>query len=194
MTEPVGATRTDLTVLVARSPAGIAVFLAAGAIASGLGVLLAYAGTARVGASVGTAVVNSRPLFVALLGFVLLGESLSPVTIAGIAVLVGGLVFIALSRGGDLRGWRPIELAFPVAAAGAFALGNVARRYGLTRTDVPLFEGIAINALGGLLVLLAYVAATRGRAVLRAPRVAYGWFVVMGSTVPDTDLEPIALL
>ena len=178
----VGAVRSDLATLVARSPEGIAVFLAAGAVASGLGVLLAYAGTARVGASVGTAVVNSRPLFVALLGFLLLGESLAPITVVGIAVLVVGLVLIALSRGGDLRGWRPIELAFPVGAAGAFALGNVARRYGLTRTDVPLFEGIAVNALGGLLVLLAYVAATRGRAVLRAPRAAYAWFVLMGST------------
>lgn len=176
----VAVVRADLAVLAGRSLTGLAVFLFAGAVSSGLGVLAVYEGVDRVGASVNTAVVNSRPLFVAVLGFVLLSEPLGIATVAGIVVLVVGLVLIALSRGGDVRGWHPSELIIPIAAATAFALGNVARRYGLTRTDVPLVEGIAVNALGGLLVLVAYVLGTRREEIVLAPRRAYGWFVVTG--------------
>lgn len=174
--------RADLAALVGRSTWGLGVFLFAGAVSSGIGILAIYEGVDRVGASVNTAVTNSRPLFVAVLGFFLLSEPLGLTTIVGIVILVGGLVLIALSRGGDVRGWHPVELVFPVAAATAFAMGNVARRYGLTRTDVPLIEGIAVNAVGGLLVLGVYVLATRQEEIVLAPRSAYGWFLVTGAS------------
>lgn len=178
----VAAFTAGSTALAGRSATGVGVFLFAGAVSSGVGVLAIYEGVDRIGASVNTAVVNSRPLFVALLGFVLLSESLEVTTIVGILVLVVGLVTIALSKGGDLRGWRPVELVFPLTAALAFALGNVARRYGLTRTGVPLVDGIAINALGGLVVLSGYVVVTRRADIVLAPRRAYGWFVVTGAS------------
>lgn len=131
----------DSTALVSRTATGIGVFLFAGAVGSGVGILAIHEGVDRIGASVNTAVVNSRLPFVTLLAFVLLSEPPEATTVVGILVLVVGLVAIALSKGGDLRGWRPVELVFPLTAAMAFALGNVARRYGLTRMDGPLVEG-----------------------------------------------------
>lgn len=171
-------------------PFGIGVFLVSGVVGSGLGILLHYNGVDRVGASVNTAVVNSRPLFVAVAGFAFLGELLHPTTIVGIVVLVGGLVVITLSRGGDIGGWHPIELLFPVSAAIAFGTGNVLRRYGLTSTELTLFEGIAINAVGGFVVLGAYILVVRGTSVLSAPRRAYLWFVATGGL---TSLALLAL-
>ncbi len=184
----------DIPTFLGRSTWGYAVFLAAGSIGSGLGVLLLYQGVDRVGASVNTAVVNSRPLFAALLGFVFLGETLAPATLVGIVVLVGGIVVIALSRGGDIRGWGPADLTFPLAAACAFGIGNVIRRYGLTATDLTVFEGIAINAVGGFAVLLAYVLFVRGVSILRAPPRAYGWFLCTGSMTALALLSLFAAL
>ncbi len=184
------ATIVDIPTFAQRDPSGYLIFLLAGAIGSGLGVLLLYQGVDRVGASVNTAVANSRPLFAAVVGFAALGESLSPATVVGIVILVAGIVVIALSRGGDIRGWQPRALVFPLAAAFAFGVGNVIRRYGLTRTELTVFEGIAINAIGGFSVLLAYILFVRGTDVLRAPRRAYGWFLCTGSA---TALALLAL-
>jgi len=161
---------------------GYIAFFLAGVLASGIGVLATWNGVDRVGASINTAVVNSRPLFATLLGFLLLGESLRPITAGGIVVLVVGLVLIGLSRGGDITGWAFRSLLFPLSAAVVFAMGNVLRRFALSRTEVPLFEGIAINAVGGLVVLAAYVILGEGRRVLAAPRRAYAWFVLTGLT------------
>lgn len=174
----------------AEDPFGIGVFLLAGMIGSGLGILLHYNGVDRVGASINTAVVNSRPLFVAVAGFVFLGEILHPTTVFGVVVLVAGLVVITLSRGGDIAGWHPIELLFPISAAIAFGTGNVMRRYGLTMTELNIFEGIAINAIGGFVVLAAYILVVRGTGVLYAPKRAYGWFLATGAL---TSLALLAL-
>lgn len=175
-----GIAVADSTVaaVAARHPLGIAAFLLAGAVASGLGVLAIWQGVHRVGASVNTAVVNSRPLFATALGYLFLAESLPPAAVLGVVVLVAGLALIGLSRGGDVRGWAAPSLLFPLAAALLFASGNVLRRYALSRTAIPLFEGIAINAVGGLVVLGAYVLVSGRLSVLRAPRRAYAWFTL----------------
>ena len=166
--------------ILTRSSFGIAIFLLSGTIGSGLGLIVIYEGIDRVGASITSAITQGRPLFAAVFGFIVLSESLRATTVTGIVVLVLGLVLISVSKGGDVRGWRRIELTFPLAAAIAFAVGNVVRRYGLTRTDVPLLEGVGINAVGGLVVLVAYVALTRGRGVFAATRRSYGWFLLTG--------------
>lgn len=169
-------------------PQGVAVFFASGVFGSGLGVLAVWQGVDRVGASVNAAVTNVRPVFAALLGVIALGEALGGVTIVGMVVLVAGLVLVALSKGGDVRGWRSVALVYPVLAAGAFAVGNVGRRFALTRTDVPLVDGIAINALGGLLVLTCFVVIGGHRGVVRAPRRAYGWFLLSGTSTTSALL------
>lgn len=184
----------DIPTFLGREPFGYGVFFIAGVIGSGLGVLVLYQGVDRVGASVNTAVANSRPLFAAIVGFSLLGETLAPATVGGIIVLVVGIVVIALSRGGDIRGWRPVDLLFPLFAAFVFGIGNVIRRYGLTRTDITVFEGIAINAVGGFTVLACYVVVVRGIDVLRAPRRAYGFFTLTGMSTAIALLALFAAL
>lgn len=180
----------DLSTFMTRDTSAFVVFLFAGAVGSGLGILAIYQGVDRVGASVNTAVVNSRPLFAAILGFLFLGETLAPTTVFGIIVLVGGLIVIVLSKGGDITGWQASDLLFPLLAASAFAIGNVVRRYGLTRIEISVVEAIAINAVGGFAVLACYVAFIRGPSILYAPRRAYLWFTCTGLT---TALALLAL-
>ncbi|MFB6111267.1 MAG: EamA family transporter [Halobacteriaceae archaeon] len=167
----------------------VLVFGGAGVLGTALGRLATFAGVDRVGASINSAGVSSRPLFATALAAAVLGENVTLVTLLGIIVLVAGLVLLATSRGGDLSGWRPIHILYPIAAAAAFGLGNVLRRYGLeTFPRTTLLEAVALNETAALIVLSAYaLTASRGD-ILSAPRRTYGFFAASGT------LTAVALL
>ena len=171
---------SDLTIFGDQPIFDIGIFFLAGVIGSGLGVLMVYQGVDRVGASVNTAVINSRPLIVALLGFIFLSEALDLMTVGGILIIVAGLVVVSLSHGGDIAGWQLSDLTFSIGAALFFAVGNVLRRYGLTQTEIPLVEGIAVNALGGLVILGIYVIGFHSKALANVSRQSYLWSVATG--------------
>jgi uncharacterized membrane protein len=160
----------------------IGVFVLAGVFGTALGRLATFTGVDRVGASVNSAGVSARPLFATMLAVVFLGEAAALTTAVGIVVLVVGLAALALAKGGDISGWEPYELLFPVAAAGFFAIGNVLRRYGLTSSDVTSLEAVALNELAALVVLFGY-AASRGRVseVLGSPKETWGYFAASGT-------------
>ena len=171
-----------LAVFASVTPASAALFLASGLVGTALGRLAVFVGVDRVGASVNSAVISTRPLFASLLAVLALGETVTPTTVVGIVVLVGGLTALALSRGGDVGGWQPRDLLFPLAAAAAFAVGNVARKFGLDAfAGITLLEAVALNELGALVALAAYaVVAGRGD-VLDAPRRTYAYFAGSGT-------------
>jgi drug/metabolite transporter (DMT)-like permease len=161
------------------APGIVAVFLVAGVVGTAVGRLAVFAGVERVGASVNSAVISARPLFATVLALVFLGEPLSLSTAAGVVVTVAGLAVLSTARGGDLRGWQPRDLLFPLAAAGAFAVGNVLRRFGLTTSPATALEAVALNETAALVAVAAYVLA-RDPDHLRAPRATYGYFAVSG--------------
>ena len=164
-------------------------FLAAGVVGTALGRLAVFTGVDRVGASINSAVISTRPLFASLLAVFVLGEAVTPVTVGGIVILVVGLSVLGLSRGGDLAGWRPYELLFPLAAAVAFGAGNVTRKWGLDAFgDVTLLEAVALNETGALVALATYGIVANRRDVLEAPRRTYGYFAMSGT------LTAVALL
>lgn len=165
------------------TPLAAGIFVAAGVVGTALGRLAVFAGIRRVGASVNSAAISARPLFATVLAVSLLGEPVSAVTAAGIVVLVGGLFVLSLSRGGDVEGWHRRDLAFPVLAAVFFAVGNVARRYGLELTPTTALEAVALNETAALVALLAYALASDGdgrEALLSAPRRSYVYFAGSG--------------
>lgn len=168
-------------------PAGIAVFLLGGAVGSAAGRLMQYAGVNRVGASVNTAVMNTRPLFASVLGIALLGEPYSIWLAIGVVAITAGVVSLSFSRGGDVRGWRTYELAFPLAGALAYGGGNVIRRYGFTLTGSDPISAIVWNELAALLVLGGYVVGRYGREAFAVPARTYGFFA-LGSLFSSTGL------
>lgn len=177
---------TALLVIVGTDPfAGLTawtlgIFLVAGVVGTALGRLATFAGVHRVGAAINSAGISARPLFATLLALVWLGEPVGPVTGLGVVVLVAGLVVLTLSKGGDLSGWQPRDLLYPLAAAATFGLGNVVRRFGFTTTDASVLQAVALNEVGAMVGLLAYtVVAGRGD-VLRAPRATYRYFAGSG--------------
>ena len=161
-------------------PWTLGIFLGAGVVGTGLGRLATFAGVHRVGASINSAGISARPLFATLLAFVWLGEPVGPVTAVGVVVLVAGLVVLTLSKGGDLGGWRPRDLLFPLAAAATFGIGNVVRRFGFTTTETTVLQAVALNEVGAFVGLFGYAIVAGRRDVLRAPSATYRYFVGSG--------------
>ncbi|MFB6130720.1 MAG: DMT family transporter [Salinigranum sp.] len=169
--------------VLAHSGEALALFAITGLLGTAIARVITYTGVQRLGASINSAGINTRPVFSAIGAVLFLGEALTAQTAAGIVVVVAGLIAIALSQGGDIRGWDPIDLIFPLAGALAFAAGNVIRRFGFTSTGISPLGGVALNETVGLIGLLIYVGIVhRGqvREFLSAPRGAYLWFGASG--------------
>lgn len=162
------------------TPVTVGVFAFAGVVGTALGRLATFAGVHRVGASITSAGISTRPLFATVLALAWLQEPIDAPTAFGIVVLIAGLVVLAFARGGDLGGWRPVELLFPLAGAFAFAVGNVTRRFGLTTIDVTPIQAVTINELGALVALVAYAVAADRQDVTTAPPRTYLYFAVTG--------------
>jgi len=178
-----GAVLATGTPILTDSTFVIGLFAFTGLLSTAVARVVSYNGIQRVGASVNSAGINTRPVFASLGAVVFLGEVLTLQTAFGIVVVVAGLILLALSKGGDVRGWNYSDLVFPLAAALIFATGNVLRRYGLSLTQMPPLGAVAINETAGLVGLFVFVALyTRGdvRSLLSAPRRAYAFFVGCG--------------
>lgn len=163
------------------TPADFGIFLAGGVVGTTLGRLSKFAGIDRVGASVSTAVTNTRPLFATLLAVGFLREAVTPLNAAGVVVLVVGVVVLSLAKGGDRRGWRSVELAFPVMAALAYGTGNVIRRYGFLESPATAVEALALNETAAFFTLGAYLFVYRREHVRSASRVPVLYFTLGGT-------------
>lgn len=164
----------------------IALFIVAGIVATALARILTFAGVDRLGSSINSAGVNTRPVWASIMAVFILGETVTLQMGLGIIVVVIGLIVVAFSEGGDLTGWEIRHLAFPLTAAVAFGAGSVVRRFAFTTTSITPLEGAALNEVAGLAGLLVFVVARNPSAsslkgALSAPRKAYAFF--FGSAV-----------
>lgn len=139
------------------SLAVIPIFVVSGTIGTALGRVLSFDGIDRVGASVNSAAISTRPLFGAVLALLALGEAVSFQTAIGVVILVAGLIVLARSNGGDIRGWQPRDLVLPLGAAMLFATSDVVRRFGLTSTPVSPLEAVAFHETAGVAALIGLV-------------------------------------
>jgi DME family drug/metabolite transporter len=177
------------------STAAVALFFGAGVVGTALGRLAVFRGVDRVGASVNSAGISTRPLFATGLAALWLGERVGPITGVGVVVLVAGLVTLTYSEGGDRSGWRPRDLLYPLAAAALFAVGNVARRFGLLEFEATsVLAAVALNELGALVALAAYAVVADRRDVLAAPRRTYAYFAGSGTITAVALLALFAAL
>jgi drug/metabolite transporter (DMT)-like permease len=170
----------------AHAPWVLALFVATGLVSTALARLLTFAGIERLGSSVNSAGINTRPVWASVLAVVVLGETVTVQMGIGIVVTVAGLVALAFSDGGDLSGWNRYDLAIPLGAALTYGVGNVARRYAFTASSVTPLEGVALNETAGIAGILGYLL-VRTRSLddlyeaLVAPPRAYAFFA--GSAV-----------
>lgn len=178
-------------------PLVLGAFTATGVLGTAIGRLVGLVGLDRLGASVYSAALSTRPLFATALGVTVLGEHLTPALFLGVLVLVAGLVILERARehGGGERGLvRRRDLVLPVAAAALYAVSRVVRRAALDTWDVGTLEAVAVNELAGLLVLTAILTAYFGRGLFDVPRssipplVGSGVFIAAGMVAVFTAL------
>lgn len=158
----------------------VCIFGLAGIAGTALGRVISAAGVDRVGATINSAALSSRPLIATLIAMLWLGEPAKPPLFAGIVLLVAGVVTLVFSKGGNITGWRKRELWIPLMGATVFALGNVIRRFGLSTTPLPVLEALVINQTAAFSALAGYGLIWRRSQVLSAPRRSYLFFSISG--------------
>lgn len=176
------------------TPWALGLFVVAGLFGTAAGRVAVFLGVERVGASVNSAAISTRPLFAGVFAVAFLGERATLATLAGVTVLAAGLAVLSLGRGGDLSGWERRHLAYPVAAAALFAAGNVLRRYGLQATDVSVLEAVTLNETAALVALAGFSLAVSGRGVYDRPRRTYLYFAGSGTITAVALLSLFAAL
>ena len=169
-------------------------FLFAGATGTALGRLSIFIGVDRVGASINSAVVSTRPLFASAFAFGLLGEPLSATMGLGIVILVIGLAVLSLAKGGAITGWHRRDLLYPLSSAVLFAFGNVLRRFGLETGGAEVLQAVALNEVDALLVFLCYAAIRETDGFHSADRRSYGYFALSGGLTGIASLSLFSAL
>jgi drug/metabolite transporter (DMT)-like permease len=123
---------------------------------------------------VAIAYIKTEPVQVALFGLLFLGDAVTPMMAAAIAIATGGVVVMSTKAttlgGASYGGWRATVLG--LSAGACFALSAIGFRGAILSLHDPSFAMAATFTLAaGLMVqsvLLTFYLALRDRAVLRA--------------------------
>jgi drug/metabolite transporter (DMT)-like permease len=152
-------------------------FVMIGVFVPGLTRMLAFRGIRNVGSSVTTTVMNSTPMFSAILAIIFLGERPGPLVLSGIGLIVGGLMM--LSWRSEKRTWSRVELSYPLLAAFLFGLKDVVARWGMATTGYPILAAAITATTATPEVFLIIRSIQREYFSLPPPKISL-WFVVSG--------------
>lgn len=135
------------------------VFLLVGVIGTIIATSLYFVGTKRLGASVTAPVRNASLLVTVVIALFLLGESATFAHIAGIFLILIGVVIVARKISGDRSGSisekYSLDLLLPIGAMIGFGLADSLIKIGLSE-KTPVWLGIAIMHSISLLILSGY--------------------------------------
>lgn len=137
----------------------VAIFAAVGVLYPATGTLLTFAANRRLGPVITGTLGNLAPIFAVTLAFLFLGEPLRPGQLAGLAVIVAGVMVLTVSRTGRSAHWRSWFLLLPLMASGIRGLVQPTIKYGLTLWPSP----IAATLIGYLVSTAIVLAAARKR-------------------------------
>lgn len=134
-------------------------FVGAGITGTFLGMIAYYASIQRLGASRTEPLKASMPLYATLFAVVLLDERVTAGNLAGVVLIVAGIVLISWeSRTNAVAGVRdsPKTLALPLLAAALFGVEPILAKVGLAAGTPPMV-GLAIKTVVALAALVGYL-------------------------------------
>jgi DME family drug/metabolite transporter len=141
--------------------------------------LFTYAGIHYVGASRGTTLRSSHPLFSTALAVVFLGEQASLPIIVGTVLIVAGIGLISWQPEALRGSFRWLDLGYPLGAAFLAGISHPLRRYALGLANEPLYLAAVIGIVSLPWLASYIVLPTRGeRPVWNRP--SMGWFLMAG--------------
>jgi len=118
--------------------------------------LFTYAGIYYMGASRGTTVRGSHPLFSTTIAILFLGERANLSVILGTILIVSGVTLISWQPQSQRAASRWWHIAFPLGAALLAGVSHPLRRYALGLANEPLFFA-AVVGLASLVWMGAYL-------------------------------------
>jgi drug/metabolite transporter (DMT)-like permease len=141
--------------------------------------LFTYAGIHYVGASRGTTLRGSHPLFSTTLAIIFLGEQVSLSIIVGTILIVAGVGLISWQPEAQRASFRWWHLGYPLGAALLAGISHPLRRYALNLANEPLYLAaiigiVALPWLGSYILL-----PTKGEQPVWN-RQSIGWFLMAG--------------
>jgi uncharacterized membrane protein len=151
----------------------IGYFVAGGFFAPALGQTLGYIGMERIGVARSTPIVNTSPIFSALLAVIFLGEVWPVQNIVGTGLVILGVIILSLSRPAEGE-WHRRDVVFPVLGALAFGISTNLRKSGLMTVQVPVLAA-AVTLGTAFVVLLGIIHLRGGRAALIFNRQSNLW-------------------
>jgi uncharacterized membrane protein len=157
-----------------RSPAMI-YYLISGCMQPLFARALFYQGITRIGVARAGPLRGIEPLFGTAIAVVFLGEQPGWRVFLGTLLIVGSLWLISGKQQGDTR-WRLLDAMFPISAALISAVSQSLRKQALSIIPDPIVA-VAVVTTVSLVLLLAFVFATRRAPQLRLERDALLFFV-----------------
>ncbi len=104
-----------------------------------------YTGIFYMGASRGTTIRGSHPMFSTLIAIMLLGERAEPAVIAGTCLIVGGVALISwrpATAGVPFKWWH---VGIPLGAAVLAGISHPIRRYAMSLANEPLYFAAVVG-------------------------------------------------
>jgi len=121
-------------------------------------------GVRLIGPTRSNAFITGAPVVAALAGWVVLGETLTPLEMVGGAIVISGLLWMIQARSGAMLDASPAPLWHYLVAAGApisFGLAFVIRKWGLERFDSSVIGAFIGSASAFAVIVL--IDAIRGK-------------------------------
>ena len=131
-------------------------FFLAGAIGASFGKVFYYKGIDKVGASKATSVKNSSPFLTAILAVVFLGEQMSWLLLAGVALIVFGIVVLTQTPASGERSVDRFQyFLFPIIAALCFGVNPIFKKIGISAVNLPIL-GTMVTQVTALLFMFLF--------------------------------------
>lgn len=178
---------TTLAALLALSPlyltpstlvsSGAVWFAIAGLIVPSLSMTLHTMGVRMIGPGMTAGLASTSPVFAVVLAIALLGEMASGRTMAGTAIVVCGIAYIAMrSRGGHMS-WPLWAILLPLGAALARAVSHNFVKIGLADLANPITGALIASAVSFVIVSVVQASSRKPMPDWNA---GYGWFALCG--------------
>jgi drug/metabolite transporter (DMT)-like permease len=152
-------------------------FVVVGLFVPGMTRVLTFRGIRTMGSAITSTIVNTTPMFSTGLAMLALGERPGPLVLAGVVLIVGGLVI--LSWQGSERSWKRTELIFPFLAALLFSMKDVTVRWGLGGSAAPILAA-AVAAITSTIEIFLINRYIYKEAFILPPKHVIQWFVSSG--------------
>jgi DME family drug/metabolite transporter len=151
----------------------IAIFIAAGIFAPGIGRTLSYVGIERVGVARSVPVVNSSPIFASVFAVIVLGEVWALQNIIGTLLVIGGVVILSMVKPA-VGQWRKGDIIFPIVGAIAFGASSTLRKAGLGFLNIPLLAA-AVTAASAASFSFVLLQIRGGKEAFKLTRRSAAW-------------------